>query len=241
MADSIRKLERDVIACERCERLVSWCREVAREKRRAFREHEYWGKPVPSFGDSQPKLLIVGLAPGAHGANRTGRPFTGDGAGPFLYGALHRAKLATKSESLSRDDGLELVGVRITNAVRCAPPGNRPTPTEAANCRPFLVREFELVGGADGAAGIGAILALGAFAWSEVLATLAERGAKISRPSPRFGHGAECDLGAPWPFLIGSYHPSQQNTNTGRLTARMFDEVLERARSLSRRRTRSRG
>lgn len=235
MTDSLARLDRDVAACERCERLIGWCRTVAREKRAAFRNETYWGKPVPSFGDTQPKLLIVGLAPGAHGANRTGRPFTGDGAGPFLYGALHRAGLATGPESRARDDGLELVGARLTNAVRCAPPGNRPTPDEASACRPFLERELALCGETR------AILVLGAFAWTEVLATLAALGAKISRPRPRFGHGAEFAPGAPWPVVIGSYHPSQQVTRTGRLTPAMFDRVVERARSLSgaKRRTRS--
>lgn len=235
MPKTLRALDRDVIACERCERLVSWCRRVAREKKAAFREHEYWGKPVPSFGDDEPELLIVGLAPGAHGANRTGRPFTGDGAGPFLYSALHRAGFASAPESLARDDGLELVGARITNAVRCAPPGNRPTPDEALACRPFLIREFELCRSTK------VILALGAFAWNEVLTVLAERGATLSRPKPRFGHGAEFAAGPKWPVLLGSYHPSQQVTRTGRLTPAMLDRVLARARSLSRAAGRSGG
>jgi uracil-DNA glycosylase len=233
--DSLARLDRDVAACERCDRLIGWCRTVAREKRAAFRDETYWGKPVPSFGDARPKLLIVGLAPGAHGANRTGRPFTGDGAGPFLYTALHRAGLATARESLGRDDGLELVGARLTNAVRCAPPGNRPSPNEAKACRPFLVRELALCDETR------AILALGGFAWAEVLAVLAERGARISRPRPSFGHGAEFDPGAPWPVVVGSFHPSQLNTRTGRLTATMFAAVLARARSLSRATRRSRG
>ncbi|MCE9596069.1 MAG: uracil-DNA glycosylase [Planctomycetes bacterium] len=227
MPDSLARLDRDVAACERCERLIGWCRTVAREKRAAFRNETYWGKPVPSFGDATPTLLIVGLAPGAHGANRTGRPFTGDGAGPFLYGALHRAGLATKAESRARDDGLELIGARLTNAVRCAPPGNRPSPNEATACRPFLERELALCGETR------AILVLGAFAWTEVLTTLAALGAKISRPRPRFGHGAEFAPDAPWPVVIASYHPSQQVTRTGRLTPAMFDTVIERARSLS--------
>ncbi|MCK6446617.1 MAG: uracil-DNA glycosylase [Planctomycetes bacterium] len=235
MKRGLQALDRDVIACERCERLVAWCRRVAREKKAAFREHEYWGKPVPSFGDHAPELLIVGLAPGAHGANRTGRPFTGDGAGPFLYSALHRAGFASAPESLHRKDGLELVGARITNAVRCAPPGNRPSPDEALACRPFLVREFELCRSTR------VILALGAFAWNEVLTVLAERGATLSRPRPRFGHAAEFAAGPEWPVLLGSYHPSQQVTRTGRLTPAMLDRVLARARSLSRAAGRSRG
>ncbi|MBI5435299.1 MAG: uracil-DNA glycosylase [Planctomycetes bacterium] len=233
MPETLRALDRDVIACERCERLVGWCRQVAREKKASLRDEVYWGKPVPSFGDASPRLLIVGLAPGAHGANRTGRPFTGDGAGPFLYGALYRAGFATRADSVHRDDGLELVGARITNAVRCAPPGNRPTPVEARACRPFLVRELALCSDTR------VILALGGFAWAEVLAVLAERGARISRPSPRFGHGAEWDPGSPFPVVLGAFHPSQLNTRTGRLSPAMFDAVLRRARSLSRAKARS--
>jgi uracil-DNA glycosylase family 4 len=227
MSRAWRALDRDVVACARCTRLTAWCRRVAAEKKAAFREHEYWGRPVPGFGDTSPRLLIVGLAPGAHGANRTGRPFTGDGAGPFLYGALHRAGFASAPESLDRGDGLELVGARITNAVRCAPPGNRPTPAEAQRCRPFLVRELDLASDAC------VVLALGAFAWNEVLAALAERGATLSKPKPRFGHGAEWHAGPRWPVLLGAFHPSQLNTRTGRLSAAMFDRVLARARSLS--------
>lgn len=234
-AGDLRGLEREVSACERCPRLVAWCRRVARERRTAFRDEEYWGKPVPSFGDASPWLVIVGLAPGAHGANRTGRPFTGDGAGPFLYSALHRAGFASAASSRHRRDRLALRGARLTNAVRCAPPQNRPTPEEARACRPFLVRELAAC------ADVRVVLALGAFAWAEVLKALAERGARISRPRPRFGHGAEFAPGKPWPVLLGSYHPSQQVTRTGRLTPAMLDAVLARARSLSGAVGRSRG
>lgn len=235
MPDSLAALERDVVACRACPRLVRWLARVSRDKRAAFRGESYWGRPVPSFGDAHPRLLIVGLAPGAHGANRTGRPFTGDGAGPFLYGALHRAGLASAPDSIGRGDGLALEGARITNCVRCAPPGNRPAPAEARRCRPFLARELALLPETR------AILALGGFAWKEVLALLVERGASLPRPAPRFGHGAEFDPGPEWPILVGAFHPSQLNTRTGRLTAAMFDAVLVRARSLSRRAPRRRG
>lgn len=228
------ELDREVVACTRCDRLREWCERVAREKRAAFRDQAYWGKPVTSFGAANPRILIVGLAPGAHGANRTGRPFTGDGAGPFLYGALHRAGLATRAESLARDDGLELVGARIANCVRCAPPGNRPTPEEASACRPFLVRELRACADAR------VVLALGGFAWHELLTAYAELGAPIAKPWPRFGHGVDVELGKGFPRLVGSYHPSQQNTRTGRLTAAMFDAVLELARSRASRSVRTR-
>lgn len=227
MRDSLALLEREVVRCRDCPRLVAWRERVAREKRAAFRAERYWGRPVPGFGGAHARLLIVGLAPGAHGANRTGRPFTGDGAGPFFYGALHRAGIASASRSVGRGDGLELRGARITNSVRCAPPGNRPQPIEAARCRPYLVRELALL------SEMRAILALGAFAWVEVLSALAELGAAIPRARPRFGHGAELDPGSPFPLVIASYHPSAQNTNTGRLTSSMFDVVLRRALSRS--------
>jgi uracil-DNA glycosylase family 4 len=178
---------------------------------------------VPSFGDREPRLVLVGLAPGAHGANRTGRPFTGDGAGPFLFGALHRAGFASSGMSISRGDGLELFSARITNAVRCAPPGNLPTPEEFRRCSQFLARELEL------AADARAIVCLGAHAWRAVIRWLKDRGRAVPRPTPRFGHGAEfrADGGL---VVIGSFHPSQINTRTGRLTAPMLDAVFRRAR-----------
>ncbi len=195
---------------------------MARERRRAYREEEYWGRPVPGFGDPDARLLVVGLAPGAHGANRTGRMFTGDRSGDFLYAALHRAGLASQADSSSRDDGLRLQGTFITAACRCAPPANRPAPAELVRCAPFLDREIAAL------PGLRAVLALGAVAWGAVLAHLARRGLALPRPRPRFAHGAELRLpGAP--LLVASYHVSRQNTQTGRLTPDMFDRVLARA------------
>jgi uracil-DNA glycosylase family 4 len=204
---------------------VRWRERVSLEKRAGLRDCEYWGRPVPAFGPPDARLLIVGLAPGAHGANRTGRPFTGDGAGPFLYGALHRAGAASAPQSIDRGDGLELDGVRITNAVRCVPPGNRPTPEEVRGCRDYLIREIR------GLSELAAILCLGAIAWQATLAALAELGSEIPRPRPRFAHGAEVRLGgaATARNLWGAYHPSQLNTRTGRLSSAMFDAVLRRA------------
>ncbi len=213
---------RDVVACRACPRLVAWRERVAREKRRAYRDWEYWGRPVPGFGDRRARLVLVGLAPGAHGANRTGRMFTGDGSGDFLYAALHRAGLATRPTSTSRDDGQRLAGVFITAACRCAPPANRPAPDELRRCAPFLDRELAALSGTR------VVLALGAVAWEAVLDHLARLGLAVPRPRPLFGHGAKLRLpGAP--LLLGSYHVSRQNTQTGRLTPAMFDAVLRRA------------
>lgn len=216
MSDSLAALDAEVVGCRRCPRLVAWREEVAATRRAAFAGQEYWGRPVPGFGDPDPWMLVVGLAPAAHGANRTGRIFTGDRSGDFLFAALHRAGIANRPESVSRDDGLRLAGARVTAAVRCAPPANRPTPAEAAACRPYLEREIALC------PRLGVILALGAIAWQEVLRALAP-----PRPWPRFGHAAEAVLGGR--VLLGSYHPSQQNTFTGRLTPEMMDAVLARA------------
>ena len=211
-----------MVACRACPRLVAWRERVAREKRRAWRDWEYWGRPVPGFGDGRARLVLVGLAPGAHGANRTGRMFTGDGSGDFLYAALHRAGLASQPGSASRDDGLRLAGAFVTAACRCVPPANRPAPDELRRCAPFLDRELLALRGAR------VVLALGAIAWEAALGHLARRGFAVPRPRPRFGHGAELRLpGAP--LLLGSYHVSRQNTRTGRLTAGMFDAVLRRA------------
>ena len=197
---------------------------VAREKRRAFREWEYWGRPVPGFGDPEAKLLIVGLAPAAHGANRTGRMFTGDRSGEFLYAALHRAGLANQASSMRRDDGLRLKGAYIAAAARCAPPENKPTPEEIRNCCGYFQRELEILQPR-------AVLALGKIAWDTYLAILKE-GSKISsRAQFPFVHGAEAELGAEQPKLFGAYHPSQQNTQTGKVTAAMYDRVLKRIRS----------
>jgi uracil-DNA glycosylase len=216
---SLDDLEREIVVCRACPRLVAWREEVGRVKRRAFADEEYWARPVPGFGDPDPWLMIVGLAPAAHGANRTGRMFTGDRSGDFLVAALHRAGMASRPTSVSRDDGLRLIGCRMTAPVRCAPPANRPTPDERARCLPFLHRELELCPGTR------VLLALGAIGWDAVLRALAP-----PRPWPRFGHGAEAEVGGM--HLLGTYHPSQQNVFTGRLTAEMLDRVLARAREL---------
>ncbi len=194
-------------------------------KRRAFREWTYWARPVPGWGDPLAQLVIVGLAPAAHGGNRTGRVFTGDRSGDFLYAALHRARLANQARSESCDDGLALRGVWVTLSARCAPPGNAPRPDELARCAPWLARELELLRPR-------VVLALGAVAWATVLGVMRARGVVVPRPTPRFAHGAEVSLdGAP--VLLGAYHVSQQNTQTGRLTPPMFDAVLRRAMALA--------
>jgi uracil-DNA glycosylase len=220
------RLAAEIAACRACPRLVAWREEVARVKRRAYRDEAYWGRPVPGFGDPAARVVLVGLAPAAHGANRTGRMFTGDRSGDFLYAALHRAGLASQPTSRRRGDGLALSGAFVGAACRCAPPGNRPTPDELARCAPFLDRELAALPRAR------VVVALGAVAWAAVLAHLARRGVVIPRPQPRFGHGAEARLpGAP--ALVGSYHPSQQNTQTGRLTPAMLDAVLARGLALA--------
>lgn len=198
---------------------------MAETKRAAFRHEEYWGRPVPGFGDSAAWLLIVGLAPAAHGANRTGRMFTGDRSGDWLYRALHRAGLGTQPESTHRDDGLCLNGVYITASVRCAPPANRPTPVERDACRPYLESEIGAL------TGVRVIVALGGFAWANMSRILRDRGVSLPRPTPRFAHLAEVQIGGPR-WLVGSYHPSQQNTLTGKLTEEMFDGVWRRALEL---------
>jgi uracil-DNA glycosylase len=212
----------EIVACRRCPRLVEWRESVARDKVRRFRDEPYWGRPLPGFGDPAARLLIVGLAPAAHGGNRTGRVFTGDASGDFLWAALHRAGLADRASSRRADDGLTLRGVRIAAAVRCAPPANKPTPDERDACAPFLARELALL------PEVRVIVALGAFGWDATLRVLAGAGHVAADPRrPAFGHLAEARVG---PYaLLGSYHPSQQNTFTGRLTAPMFDAVIERA------------
>ncbi len=216
--ESLRAVEAEVVRCRACPRLVAWRERVAREKRRAYREEHYWGRAVPGFGDPRAWLLVVGLAPAAHGANRTGRMFTGD----FLYAALHRAGMASQPWSRHREDGLALRGAFVTAACRCAPPQNRPSPEELARCAPFLDRE------AAALPEVRVMLCLGAVAWEAALGHLRRRGLELPRPRPRFGHGAELALpGAP--LLLASYHVSRQNTQTGRLTPAMLDRVLARA------------
>jgi uracil-DNA glycosylase family 4 len=201
--------------------LVEWRERVAREKRAAFAEQDYWGRPVPGFGDPRARILLVGLAPAAHGGNRTGRIFTGDRSGDFLFEALFRAGLSNQPRSASRDDGLRLTGAYVAAVNRCPPPGNRPTPKERDACLPFLAREITLL------ERLRVIVPLGAFAWDGALRALEAMGVPVPRPRPGFGHGAEADLGAC--TLIGCFHPSQQNTFTGRLTSSMIDDVLRRA------------
>jgi uracil-DNA glycosylase family 4 len=216
---SIASLQREIVACRACPRLVDWRETVARVKVARFRDQKYWGKPVPGFGDPRARIVIVGLAPGAHGANRTGRIFTGDRSGDFLYAALHRAGLANQPTSVARDDGLELRDVFIIGTIRCAPPGNAPLPEEISNCAHFVDAEIDLLPRAR------VLLALGAIAWRACLDHLARRSTPLPRVRPAFAHGARIDVGQ-W-VLLGSYHVSQQNTQTGRLTPQMFDAVLE--------------
>ncbi len=220
-------LMREVTACERCPRLREYCRKIAETKRRAYRDWEYWGKPVPSFGDPKARVLIIGLAPGAHGANRTGRMFTGDRSGEFLYRALHETGFASQAESRSREDGLKLSGVYITATAHCAPPGNKPAVQELANCRPYLERELDLL------KEVQVVVALGRVAFDTYLRILRERGRIASVAPFRFGHGVEYRIQPGEPVLIACYHPSQQNTSTGKLTAEMLKKVFDRVHDLS--------
>ena len=219
-------LTREIVACEKCPRLRRYCQEVARVKRKAYRDWEYWGRPVPGFGDPRARVLVIGLAPGAHGSNRTGRMFTGDRSGDFLYRALHETGFASQPESRSRDDGLKLSGIYISAAARCAPPGNRPSPEELASCRPYLERELDVL------KGVRVVVALGAVAFRTYLSVLRHRGRIASLAAFAFGHHVVYATAPGDPVLIGSYHPSQQNTSTGRLTAAMLREVFETARRL---------
>ena len=217
---ALQRVAADVVDCSACPRLVGWRERVAREKVARFADQEYWGRPVPGFGDPGARILVVGLAPAAHGGNRTGRIFTGDRSGDFLFGSLHRRGLADRPASVSRDDGLRLTGAYLSAVNRCAPPANKPTPAERDACLPFLEREIAAL------ERLGVIVALGAFAWDGAVRALAALGHEV-RPRPRFGHAAEVSIG---PFtLVGSYHPSQQNTFTGTLTPRMLDAVFGRA------------
>ena len=221
-------LAKEIVACRRCPRLVAWREQAARERRAAFAHEEYWARPLPGFGDPGARLLVLGLAPAAHGGNRTGRIFTGDRSGDFLFAALWRAGFASQPTSTGRDDGLALRDAWIAAAVRCAPPANRPTPAERDECLLWSVRELKLL------ADVRAVLCLGAFAWDAALrlsGALADPALPPPRPRPRFGHGVEA--AAPLYTLIGCYHPSQQNTFTGKLTEPMIDAVLQRARELA--------
>jgi uracil-DNA glycosylase len=218
---SLPQLATQIESCRLCPRLTTYREEVARTKRRSFADWKYWGKPVAGWGDSRAKLWIIGLAPAAHGANRTGRIFTGDRSGDFLFAALHRAGLANQPQSLHRDDGLELTNCFISAAVRCAPPGNKPTPDEERNCSGYLDREWDLLIGKR------VILALGSIAWKAALALAARKDCPVAPGYREFGHGAVVRLSKEL-MLVGSYHVSQQNTFTGRLTPAMFDAVLAR-------------
>ena len=219
----LKDIEEEVVACRACPRLVAWREQVGREKRRAFVDWEYWARPVPGFGDPGARLLIVGLAPAAHGANRTGRMFTGDRSGDWLYASLFRTGFANQPTSMARGDGLRLSDAFVTAAVKCAPPDNRPTVDERNRCHPFLVREWEALSRSK------VVVCLGGFAWGQAIRTLRMTGVPIPSPVPRFGHLATVHLER-GPVLIGSYHPSQQNTFTGRLTEPMLDAVFEAAR-----------
>ena len=218
MAESLETLNARITACRKCPRLVAYRQQVARDKRRAFRDEDYWGRPVPGWGDAQAHLLIVGLAPAAHGGNRTGRMFTGDRSGDFLYAALHRAGFANQPTSVSSGDGLQLRDVYIAAAARCAPPDNKPTPGELDNCRPYLVEELRLL------KDVRAIVALGKVAFDNVLRAI---DVPLPTPRPAFKHGATYRVG---PYtVIASYHPSQRNTSTGLLTRPMFDRIFKLA------------
>ena len=221
---SLSVIEQSIPRCHRCPALREYCAQVAHEKRRAFDDWNYWGKPVPGFGDRRARILIVGLAPAAHGANRTGRMFTGDRSGDFLYAALFRAGLANQPRAERRDDGLKLSGVYITAALRCAPPGNKPTTSQLAECRSYLLEELVVLQPA-------VVVCLGAIGWNAALAALRDAELEIPRPKPRFSHGAVCLLQST--TLVGCYHVSQQNTFTGRLTEQMLDDVLRRVKVLA--------
>lgn len=227
MESDLQIIAEEVSACRKCPRLVQYREKVAREKRRSFRDWEYWGRGVPGFGDPKARLLILGLAPAQHGGNRTGRVFTGDRSADFLFKALHRAGFANQPTSLRRDDGLKLTGAYVAAAVRCAPPQNKPLPSEIENCRDYLRRELELLRPK-------AMLALGRIAWDAYLELLKRDGKIESRAAYKFAHGAEAEIGSDLPRLFGVYHPSQQNTQTGRLTEEMYTNGLERIREFLR-------
>jgi uracil-DNA glycosylase family 4 len=228
---ALEELHDEIVVCRRCPELIAWCAQAGREKRKAYADFDYWAGPVPGFGDGDAALLIVGLAPAAHGANRTGRLFTGDRSGEFLFAGLHRTGFTNQAESLHREDGLELSGAWISAVLRCAPPKNKPTREQIKACLPYVSREWDALGIPR------VILCLGGIAWNAVLDLARERGHALPKPRPRFGHGAEVQLEdgtrGPAPLIVGSYHVSQQNTFTGRLTPEMLDDVLLRCRALA--------
>ena len=223
-SDSLARIREEVVVCRKCPRLVAWREQAAREKVARFLDWDYWGRPVPGWGDQEARVLILGLAPAAHGGNRTGRIFTGDRSGDFLFASLYRTGFANQPTSVSRDDGLQLDDVYVAAVNRCAPPSNKPTPAERDNCLPYLEREIEAL------SGLRVIVALGSFAWDGALLALRTLG-HVMKPKPRFGHLAEAEVG---PYvLLGCFHPSQQNTFTGKLTPEMLDEVFVEARELA--------
>jgi uracil-DNA glycosylase family 4 len=224
-AGALAALTAEIVACRRCQRLVTWREQVAREKVRRFRDEPYWGRPVPGYGDPEARILLLGLAPAAHGGNRTGRVFTGDASGDFLWTALHEVGLADRATSRRADDGLTLHDTYVAAAVRCAPPANAPTPAERDACAPYLARELAILDR------VRVVVALGQFGWTAAFRAIRANGGNVPSPRPRFGHGAEARAGAL--TVIASFHPSQQNTFTGRLTPSMLVEVLRRARALA--------
>jgi uracil-DNA glycosylase family 4 len=224
--DWTNKLNERIIACRRCPRLVNYCRGVAREKKREFRHEQYWGCPVPSLGGADARLLIVGLAPAAHGANRTGRMFTGDSSGRWLFRALHKAGFASQPTWQRSDDGLELIDCYITAVIHCAPPGNKPLPGEIKQCGAYLAEELRRL------TRVKVVLALGKIAFDNYLKSLKAKGVALPKPLPKFSHDSAHMLGNGLPMLLASYHPSRQNTNTRKLTEPMFDAVFARARAL---------
>ena len=228
--ESAAQLDAEVSVCRACPRLVEWREQMALTKRRSFADQPYWGRPVPGWGAERPRLMIVGLAPAAQGANRTGRVFTGDRSGDVLFASMHRAGLASSPTSVDAADGLTLNGTRVVAAVRCAPPANAPTPAERLTCAPWLTAEWRLTGG-----DVRVIVALGAFGWRSALDMVRSGGGEVPRPLPKFGHGAAATLQAAHGevVLLGCYHPSQQNTFTGKLTTAMLDDVFGRARKMS--------
>lgn len=227
MPSALAVLNNEIIRCTKCPRLVEYREQIGCEKRRAYREHEYWARPVPGFGDPKARVLILGLAPGAHGSNRTGRPFTGDRSGEFMYPILYKVGFASQPNATDRDDGLKLIDCYITAAVRCAPPDNKPLPSELANCALYLDRELEIL------KDVKVVVALGKIGFDAYLSYLKRNGVISSRSSYLFGHAAECEM-PNGITLLASYHPSNQNTATGKLTAKMFEDVFRRAFEIGR-------